>query len=256
MSDDLAEIKFSQDSKTDPSIQLPDPEIALFQWEHLYSIAILRLFGPFHMSHITQYLNKRYERNWTGDQVVHAWRELRHQQEVEKIVHKGQALYVSREQYVAIKSDTSEAENFESIKKNICENFVEIMESELDDSKFFINVKLDHKAADGVTILSSKRGSLGAIICREQKPDPKDYHLFENSMFSYWRRDNKTTDNMDAARARIAKEKALAEDLKEWEEKVAKGDKIPGPRPAKWSSATGFNPKYWYKAKEPQKGDP
>ncbi|KAL9628678.1 MAG: hypothetical protein Q9204_005738, partial [Flavoplaca sp. TL-2023a] len=168
----------------------------------------------------------------------------------------GQALYVSREQYEAIKSDTSEAEHFESIKESIYESFVEIMESELDDSEFFVDIQLDHKAADGVTVLSSKPGELGARLRGELKPDPKDDHLFEDSMFTYWKKGNTTTDNMDAARERNAKEKALEEDLKEWEAKVAKGDKNPGPRPAKWSSATGFNAKYHYKPKGPQKGDP
>ncbi|KAL9032445.1 MAG: hypothetical protein Q9180_006496, partial [Flavoplaca navasiana] len=184
------------------------------------------LFGPFPISYITEFLNKRYERKWTGDQVVRAWRKLQRQQETEKIVHEGQALYVSRKQYEASKSDTSEAEHIESIKKNIDQSFVEIMESEMDDSEFFVDVHLDHKAADGVTVLSSKPGELGK---------------------------NKTTDNMDERGERNAKEKALEEDLKKWEEKVAKGS---GPRPAKWCSATGFNSKYYYKPKGPQKGDP
>ncbi|KAI4271897.1 MAG: hypothetical protein LQ337_005673 [Flavoplaca oasis] len=256
MSDELTGIQFSKDSKSGPSIQLPDPETAPFLWEQLYNIAILRLFGPFPMSYITEYLNKRYKRNWTGDQVVRAWRKLRHQQEIEKIVHQGQALYVSKEQYAAIKSDTSEAENFESIKENICGNFVAIMESDLDDSEFFVDVHLDNKAADGVTVLSSEPGKLGAILRGEIKPDPKDASLFEDTMFTHWKRGNDTNDNIAEVSERGAKAKALKDDLREWEEKVAKGDKNPGPRPAKWSSATGFNPKYHYKPKGPQKGDP
>ena len=252
MTDDIAGIQFSKDSDRAPSIQLPDPDTAPFQWEHIYHIAILRLYGPFPMSYITEYLNKRYQRNWTGGQVVRAWRKLRQQQEKENIVHEGQALYVSREQYEAIPSNTSEAEHFEVLKEGIYNGFIETMESELDDSEFFVDVHLDYKAADGVTVLSSKPGELGPRIRREIKPDPKDEHFFEGTMFRYWKGKNRTTDNQDAALEKNAKERALEEDLKEWERKVVAGDKNPGPRPAKWSSATGFNPKYWYSAKFPQ----
>ncbi|KAI4283864.1 MAG: hypothetical protein L6R38_001868 [Xanthoria sp. 2 TBL-2021] len=233
------------------SVRLPNTETASFESEQLHDLAILRVFGRFAMSLITKYLNKQYGREWNGDDVVRVWRKLRQEQEKDKDIFAGQVLYVWREEYRDTLSDSSKMELFEEIKKQTFEHFFDAMSEELNDSDFTIDVKLDFKAGDNVTVLSSKSGGFGALAREKKNLDPE---LFEGlTLFKTYKGLYTTDENNAAYLERRKKAKAWKTDTFKWTEKVIRGVEDPGPKPSKLNRETlELDEKYYYRPKPPK----
>lgn len=195
------------------------------------------------MSLITRYLNKQYEQNYTGAQIVRIYRQLRYEQEEATSVHAGQVLVVWRENFRDAEPGSSEEQLFKELKDYTFQRFFETMQSELDDSDFEIDLELDKMAKDDVKFGSEIAGEDYTNRARAKwtAEETKLFSHDDGPHFLQHSNQGKDTDqNAAEGSERAAKKKAYWDDLRVWKEAAYKGEtgvRMPLSTDAKYKTA-------------------
>ncbi|KAL8728569.1 MAG: hypothetical protein Q9166_005302 [cf. Caloplaca sp. 2 TL-2023] len=223
----------------DLSISLPNTDNASLDSVQLHDLAILRIHGkpgPVAMSLITMYLNKRYNHNWTVNQIVRVWRTLRQEIEKEDTIRAGHVIFLWEDLFEESQFEDREKRNLlEELLNLTIDQFFETMSSELEDSELDIDLDAERKAVDSVTVLTSVRENWTAAA-RGQWTEA-DTKLFSHddgpTMFKHsnWEKDNQKL--IDLANERIRRTRALEDATHKWKKEVAAG-RNPGRKPSKW----------------------
>ncbi|KAL8656200.1 MAG: hypothetical protein Q9226_002742 [Calogaya cf. arnoldii] len=196
------------------SVSLPDSDNLSLQSEPLHELAIIREHGRWAISLITEYLNKQHGHHYTGPQIVRIYRQLRYEQEIAESVHAGQVLVVWREEFRNAASDSSQKQVLKEIKEVIMNRFHEIMESELDDSEFSIDIELD-RAADKPLPRAKRTAADTELFSHEDKP-----HFLKS-----YQQDKTPEQTTAEGIEQVAKKDAYKAGLSEWEKSFYGGDK-------------------------------
>ncbi|CAO1604270.1 hypothetical protein XANCAGTX0491_007830 [Xanthoria calcicola] len=242
--------------KSEPglSIHITDSGASPLGSAQLHDLAILRTHRGWAISLITGYLNKQYDSNWTGKETLQIWRHLRQEHEQGNFDDAGQVLHVWREKYPNAAPDSKEKQDYKEKKEHTFAQFFEIMASELDDSDFTIDIELDRRAEDNLTVLLSLREGPGAALRdNENSLDPDMSQAFKETSVQHDKSKYTSEELQEQWLAKREKEKAFNRDLTDWIEGSAKGDKDLGLKPSKLDPVTKQpNTKYYYKVPPPK----
>ncbi|KAI4218569.1 MAG: hypothetical protein L6R36_008884 [Xanthoria steineri] len=245
--------------KSEPafSIYITDSGASSLESAPLHDLAILRTFGSWAISLITGYLNKQYGGFWTAKEILQIWRHLRREYEQRNYVDGGQVLYVWREEYPNAVPGSKEEQDYKERKVHTFKQFFEEMASELVDSEFTVDLELDRRAEDDLTVLSSLREEPGSALRDDNNSlDPDMSQAFKETSVQHHKSKYTSKELQEQWLVKREKNNAFNKDLTDWIEGSAKGEKDLGPKPSTLDPVTlKPNPRYYYKAPPPKNVD-
>ncbi|KAL8997131.1 MAG: hypothetical protein Q9169_003514 [Polycauliona sp. 2 TL-2023] len=217
---------------------LPRTEVASLNSVQLHELAILReqgYPGPWHFELITEYFNREYEREWTPWQIVAVWRKLRQEFEKHDEINPGHVLLTWHGDFESTSEpgrDVGRIPLLRAILEQTMARFFAVMESEIDNSSIGLNMELERKADDRVTVLTTSVEEGFAKQARDKKwtkhelaiwgPGSGIGKFFINHPKGNW------TSNQQTAVHLWRKEikKAFQADLLAWRHKFAGGEPL------------------------------
>ena len=233
-----SEPKFVVNTEPQLSISITSSKSSSVTSAPLHDLAIFKLFGKLKISYITDYLNKQYNGNWTGKEMVWVWRKLRQEHEKRNSAQAGEVLHLWIDEYRAAVPGSQQRKNYDQTINDALGRFYGAMESEINDSSYEADIELDYKADGRVRDLSTAPEGIGASEATTSGYDKSKYTGKE--LQEQWL-------------ARHVMDNAFNDDLTKWLVASARGDKDIGPNPSKLDPVTGEpTPKYHYVAPPPE----
>ncbi|KAI4107807.1 MAG: hypothetical protein LQ339_002417 [Xanthoria mediterranea] len=141
----------------------------------LHDLAILKLFGKLKISYITDYLNKQYNGDWSGKEIVWVWRKLRQEHEKGNPVHAGEVLHLWIDEYRVAIPGSKQRQDYDQTINGALARFYSAMSNEINDSSYEADIELDYKADGRVTNLSSAPEAIGAYEATTSEYDRSKY---------------------------------------------------------------------------------